>query len=138
MFKYNVLSDLLTGELVTPLRLDQTSGKVICLNSTNQEVLYSFSEFDFTKTVEERAATTTTIDDIAEAMSSDIEPVKVDFVPYGINAVVGIAKASMKAYMDAATTASKKKVLLKSLGYTADDPSKVNIEELFTLSVVGE
>ena len=53
MFKYNELSDLLTGELVTPIRTDENDN-IICLNSENEEVIYTFDDFDYDKTVEER------------------------------------------------------------------------------------
>lgn len=53
MFKYNELSDLLTGELVTPLRMDENDN-IICLNKNNKEVIYTFDDFDFDKTPEER------------------------------------------------------------------------------------
>ena len=53
MFKYNELSDLLTGELVTPLRMDENDN-IICLNKNNEEVIYTFDDFDFDKTPEER------------------------------------------------------------------------------------
>ena len=66
MFAYNTLSDLITGELVTPIKKD--GGKIICLNSKNEEVEYSFEDFDFDKTVEERVF-------IVED-SSDDEPIQ--------------------------------------------------------------
>jgi len=53
MFKYNELSDLLTGELVTPLRMDEDDN-IICLNKNSEEVIYTFDDFDFDKTPEER------------------------------------------------------------------------------------
>ena len=53
MFKYNELSDLLTGELVTPLRMDENDN-IICLNKNNEEIVYTFDDFDFDKTPEER------------------------------------------------------------------------------------
>ena len=53
MFKYNELSDLLTGELVTPLRMDENDN-IICLNKNSEEVIYTFDDFDFDKTPEER------------------------------------------------------------------------------------
>lgn len=53
MFAYNELSDLINGELVTPLRKDDEN--IICLNSNGEEVIYSFDDFDFDKTLEERS-----------------------------------------------------------------------------------
>ena len=53
MFAYNELSDLINGELVTPLRKDGEN--IICLNSNGEEIVYSFDDFDFDKTLEERS-----------------------------------------------------------------------------------
>ena len=53
MFAYNELSDLINGELVTPLKKDGEN--IICLNSNGEEVIYSFDDFDFDKTLEERS-----------------------------------------------------------------------------------
>ena len=53
MFAYNELSDLINGELTTPLRKDGEN--IICLNSNGEEVIYSFDDFDFDKTLEERS-----------------------------------------------------------------------------------
>ena len=53
MFAYNELSDLLNGELVIPI--EKRGKKILCLNSNNEEVEYSFSDFDFDKTIEERS-----------------------------------------------------------------------------------
>ena len=52
MFKYNELSDLKTGELVKPIQLD--GEYIICLNEEGSEKRYSFDDFDFDKTPEER------------------------------------------------------------------------------------
>jgi hypothetical protein len=53
MFAYNEFSDLLTGELVIPLKKE--NGKIICLDSNGKEIIKDFEEFDFDKTVEERS-----------------------------------------------------------------------------------
>ena len=74
MFAYNELSDLITGELVTPIK--KNGDKIICLNSNHEEVEYSFEDFDFDKTVEERVfATEENIEDYIEIddTSSDEE-----------------------------------------------------------------
>jgi len=52
MFKYNELSDLLTGELVKPIKFK--NDKIICLNENLEIVEYNFEDFDFDKTPEER------------------------------------------------------------------------------------
>lgn len=51
MFKYNELSDLLNGELVVPIKKE--GDKILCLKD-GKEVIYSFDDFDFDKTIEER------------------------------------------------------------------------------------
>ena len=53
MFAYNELSDLLSGELVVPLKKEGEN--IICLNKNHQEVIYTFDDFDFDKTIEERS-----------------------------------------------------------------------------------
>ena len=52
MFGYNVLSDLKTGELVTPLRKE--NGQIICLTQSGLEAVFDFEDFDFDKAPEER------------------------------------------------------------------------------------
>ena len=52
MFKYNELSDLKSGELVTPIKTDEEY--IICLDSEGNEKKYLFDDFDFDKTIEER------------------------------------------------------------------------------------
>lgn len=52
MFAYNKFSDLLTGELVIPIRKE---GELIyCLDANNNEVVYTFDDFDFEKQEDER------------------------------------------------------------------------------------
>lgn len=53
MFKYNELSDLIDGSLVTPLSKED-NGTILCLDSTGSKVYYSFDDFDFDKTINER------------------------------------------------------------------------------------
>ena len=53
MFAYNELSDLLTGELVVPIK--KIGENIVCLNLNKEEVVYSFNDFDFDKTIEERS-----------------------------------------------------------------------------------
>ena len=52
MFKYNELSDLLTGELVTPVK--KIPEGVLCIDKDGNQVIYSISNFDFNKSPEER------------------------------------------------------------------------------------
>jgi hypothetical protein len=71
MFKYNTLSDLKSGELVTPLRLEGID--IICLNSKNEEVIYHKEDFDFLKTITQRNMIDDSISstDLAEQMDID-------------------------------------------------------------------
>ena len=70
MFAYNELSDLINGELVTPLRKDGEN--IICLNSNGEEIVYSFDDFDFDKTLEERSfIVEDSNDDSSEEISND-------------------------------------------------------------------
>ena len=52
MFAYNELSDLLNGDLVTPLKKE--GDNIICLTKDGKEAVFSFEDFDFDKTIEER------------------------------------------------------------------------------------
>ena len=52
MFAYNELSDLLNGDLVTPLK--KVGDDIICLTKDGKEAIFSFEDFDFDKTIEER------------------------------------------------------------------------------------
>ena len=53
MFKYNELSDLLNGSLVTPLsKIDD--GLIRCIDSEGNECFYEFDDFDFDKLPEDR------------------------------------------------------------------------------------
>jgi hypothetical protein len=52
MFKYNELSDLITGELVTPIK--KAGNDVLCINREGKQVVHSINDFDFDKTIEER------------------------------------------------------------------------------------
>lgn len=52
MFKYNELSDLITGELVTPIQKE--GDKIACIDKNSDLVYYSFEDFDFDKTIDER------------------------------------------------------------------------------------
>ena len=70
MFAYNELSDLINGELVTPLRKDGEN--IICINSNGEEVVYSFDDFDFDKTLEERSfIVEDSNDDSSDEISND-------------------------------------------------------------------
>ena len=53
MFAYNELSDLLTGELVIPIK--KMGENIVCLNLNKEEEIYNFNDFDFDKTIEERS-----------------------------------------------------------------------------------
>lgn len=70
MFKYNELSDLKTGELVTPIQRD--GNKIICLNQNLEKVIYTFDDFDFDKTEDERNFI---VDDGSSDDSNDVEEI---------------------------------------------------------------
>ena len=53
MFKYNELSDLLNGSLVTPLSKTD-DGLIRCIDNEGNECFYEFDDFDFDKTPEDR------------------------------------------------------------------------------------
>ena len=54
MFAYNELSDLInSNELVTPIK--KMGDNILCLNSKGEEKIYTFEDFDFDKTIEERS-----------------------------------------------------------------------------------
>lgn len=53
MFKYNELSDLLDGSLVTPISATE-NGSILCLDKDGNECYYEFDDFDFDKLPEER------------------------------------------------------------------------------------
>ena len=70
MFAYNELSDLINGELVTPLK--KNGENIICINSNGEEVVYSFDDFDFDKTLEERSfIVEDSNDDSSDEISND-------------------------------------------------------------------
>lgn len=54
MFKYNEYSDLLDGTLVKPLS-KMEDGSIRCIDTNGNECFYDFDDFDFDKTLEERA-----------------------------------------------------------------------------------
>lgn len=53
MFKYNELSDLLNGSLVTPLSKTD-DGLIRCIDNEGNERFYEFEDFDFDKLPEDR------------------------------------------------------------------------------------
>lgn len=53
MFKYNELSDLLNGSLVTPLSKTD-DGLIRCIDNEGNECFYEFEDFDFNKLPEDR------------------------------------------------------------------------------------
>lgn len=53
MFKYNELSDLLNGFLVTPLSKTD-DGLIRCIDNEGNECFYEFEDFDFDKLPEDR------------------------------------------------------------------------------------
>ena len=68
MFKYNEFSDLLTGELVTPIK--KTPEGVLCIDKDGNQVIYSISNFDFNKSPDERIFI---VDDSSDDSSNDTQ-----------------------------------------------------------------
>lgn len=62
MFKYNELSDLLNGSLVTPLSKTD-DGLIRCIDNEGNECFYEFDDFDFDKTPEDRITDEPIIDE---------------------------------------------------------------------------
>lgn len=62
MFKYNELSDLLNGSLVTPLSKTD-DGLIRCIDNEGNEYFYEFDDFDFDKTPEDRITDEPIIDE---------------------------------------------------------------------------
>lgn len=69
MFKYNELSDLLNGELVTPI--ERTRDGVVCIDKNNNKVVYSFNDFDFNKKISERIIDNSSSDDSDDVINFD-------------------------------------------------------------------
>lgn len=67
MFKYNELSDLLNGSLVTPLSKTD-DGLIRCIDSEGNECFYEFDDFDFDKLPEDRV--------IEEPINEPEEPIE--------------------------------------------------------------
>lgn len=75
MFKWNELSDLLDGTLVTPLSKTD-SGNILCLNEDGTQSEYSYDDFDFEKTIDERSETT--VSEVVDTMDSDSDDAEID------------------------------------------------------------
>lgn len=75
MFKYNELSDLIDGSLVTPLSKED-NGTILCLDSTGSKVYYSFDDFDFDKTINERKTTVNKTDNSDSGSKDDSSTAK--------------------------------------------------------------
>lgn len=73
MFKYNELSDLLNGSLVTPLSKTD-DGLIRCIDSKGNECFYEFDDFDFDKLPEDRVVD----EPINEPEEPTEEPIKDD------------------------------------------------------------
>lgn len=72
MFKYNELSDLLNGSLVTPL--SKTDGGLIrCIDNEGNECFYEFEDFDFDKLPEDRITDEPIIEPEPEIEKDDSE-----------------------------------------------------------------
>lgn len=74
MFKYNELSDLKDGSLVTPIKKIENS--VLCINEDGAEIIYSFTDFDFNKKFEDRNPII--IDDNSDDSEDEEEPIYIE------------------------------------------------------------
>lgn len=128
MFSYNVLSDLKTGELVTPLRKE--NGQIVCLTQNGLEAIFDFEDFDFDKTPEERVFVVIDPDDSEDSTkeSSDDSP----------SSPSDIIEDSSKENSDDSSDNEKERwitdnnekiEILNKFGYTYSDINKVNIIE---------
>lgn len=73
MFKYNELSDLKDGRLVTPIKCTDDD-IIICLDENGREVELEFDDFDFNKTVDERLFIVDDGEDSSEELITEPEP----------------------------------------------------------------
>lgn len=72
MFKYNELSDLLNGSLVTPLSKTD-DGLIRCIDNEGNECFYEFEDFDFDKLPEDRITDEPIIEPEPEIEKDDSE-----------------------------------------------------------------
>ena len=72
MFKYNELSDLLNGSLVTPLSKTD-DGLIRCIDNEGNECFYEFEDFDFDKLPEDRITDESIIEPEPEIEKDDSE-----------------------------------------------------------------
>lgn len=72
MFKYNELSDLIDGSLVTPLSLND-DGSIHCIKQDGTEQNYFFEDFDFDKTISERNLNTDSLENEADELIKEPE-----------------------------------------------------------------
>lgn len=72
MFKYNELSDLLNGSLVTPLSKTD-DGLIRCIDNEGNECFYEFEDFDFDKLPEDRITDEPIIEPEPETEKDDSE-----------------------------------------------------------------
>lgn len=72
MFKYNELSDLLNGSLVTPLSKTD-DGLIRCIDNEGNECFYEFEDFDFDKLSEDRITDEPIIEPEPEIEKDDSE-----------------------------------------------------------------
>ena len=77
MFKYNELSDLKDGTLVTPISQNEEDDTILCITKDGEEIYLDFDAFDFDKTIEERVFIVQdpdSSDDTSEEVNNEIDP----------------------------------------------------------------
>ena len=77
MFKYNELSDLLDGSLVTPLSKTE-DGSILCLDKDGNKCYYEFDDFDFDKLPEEREIDEEIDEEIDDSIFDGSEEIKTE------------------------------------------------------------
>ncbi|MDR0676080.1 MAG: hypothetical protein LBF97_03450 [Elusimicrobiota bacterium] len=128
MFRYNFLSDLLDGSLVTPIRNE--NGNIVCLNDLGKEVIYTINDFDFSKKPEDRQAVS--MDDIIEQMEHDAPNDEEDETPQEVNIIMASSSNNetpiSKEELEKAN-ALKRKILAKAgLYYGRLDNISIDME----------
>ena len=117
MFGYNILSDLIDGTLVKPIKL--VDDKVLCIKEDGSEEYYSFSDFDFDKTEEERSFI------VIDTPTEPVEPVE-PVEPAEPTEPVEPVEPAEQEYEWIENNSDKQNILYKTK-FSYKDINKVNI-----------
>lgn len=110
MFKYNELSDLLNGDLVTPLKKE--NGQILCVDKNGDSVYYNYEDFDFDKLPQDRilddSKNDQEIDKIIEIDDSTIDGTDiVDETDVSEPVIAGPVQEGFLSSVDSCAVASK-------------------------------